>query len=136
MKTTLNERQKIVLECVYRQLSLKDSLTYLRDQGFPSSESTLKRDKNFIKKNSLLRLYQLAKVDFRALHQERLEKIKVIESLMWKDMEECDDPYKRAKIKEMIANLQPIISAYEDTAQYVIEKSDTYQKEPVQTISV
>lgn len=135
MKTTLNDRQQIVLECMYRRLSNDNALRYLKEQGFDSSESTLKRDKNFIKKNSLLRLYQLAKVDFRSLHQERLEKIKTIESLMWKDIEDCKDPYKKAKIKEMIANLIPIISAYEDTAQYVLEKSDS-NKEPISSISI
>ncbi len=135
MRTTLNERQQTVLECIYRQLSNQKALSYLKEQGFEVSESTYKRDKNFIKKNSLMRLYQLAKVDFRALHQERLEKIRTIESLMWKDIEDCRDPFKKAKIKEMIANLQPIITAYEDTIQYVLQKSTT-TSEPDQTISV
>ncbi|HVP81811.1 MAG TPA: hypothetical protein VMS35_02110 [Nitrososphaeraceae archaeon] len=135
MKTTLNDRQQIVLECMYRNLSYEKSLLYLKEQGFESSESTLKRDKNFIKKNSLLRLYQLAKVDYRSFHQERMEKIKVIESLMWKDIEDCKDPYKKAKIREMIANLQPIVSAYEDTARYVLEKSDSNTKQ-IQALSI
>ena len=42
---------------------------------------------------------------------------------MWKDIEDCLNPFKKAKIKEMIANLQPIITAYEDTIQYVLQKS-------------
>jgi len=120
---------------MYRNLSYEKSLLYLKEQGFESSESTLKRDKNFIKKNSLLRLYQLAKVDYRSFHQERMEKIKVIESLMWKDIEDCKDPYKKAKIREMIANLQPIVSAYEDTARYVLEKSDSNTKQ-IQALSI
>ena len=49
--------------------------------------------------------------------------------------EDCKDPYKKAKIREMIANLQPIVSAYEDTARYVLEKSDSNTKQ-IQALSI
>ena len=135
MKTTLNDRQKLVLECVYKQYSLKQSLDYLKQEGFNVTERTLTRDKSFIKKNSLLRLYQLAKVDFRSFHQETKEELEVIKKEMWKNYNEIQDPYKKILAAERIANLIPIISAYTDTARYVLEKSDT-NKEPVQTLSI
>lgn len=134
MKTYLSERQKVVLETVYRQLSLTQSLIYLHEQGFECSPATLKRDKKFIKDNSLIRLYQLAKIDFRTQHLERKEKLELLEKGMWQDLEQCPDAYKRCKIREMIANLLPIISAYQDSTRYVLEKSPTGQ-EPNQSIS-
>lgn len=135
MKTSLNDRQKLVLECIYKQYSIKKSLEYLQQEGFDVSDKTLQRDKNFIKKNSLLRLYQLAKIDFRTFHQEHKEEIEMLKREMYKNYEKIIDPYKRILAIERIANLIPIISAYEDTAQYVIEKSNT-NKEPIQTIPV
>lgn len=136
MKTTLNDRQQIVLECIYKQFSNTQSLFYLKEQGFEVSESTLKRDKNIIKKNSLLRLYQLAKVDFRSFHQETKEELEIIKKEMWKNYEKIDDPYKKILAAERIANLIPIISAYADTARYVIEKSTSNEQEQVSTLSV
>ena len=75
-----------------------------------------------------MRLYQLAKIDFRTQHLERKEKLELLEKGMWQDLEECPDAYKRCKIREMIANLLPIISAYEDSTRYVLEKSPTEQQ--------
>jgi protein-tyrosine-phosphatase len=136
MKTVLNDRQKIVLECVYKQYSARQSLDYLKQEGFDISEKTLARDKKFIKTNSLVRLYQMAKIDFRSYHQERKEELELIKSEMWKNYNEIKDPYKKIMASERIANLIPIISAYEDAAQYVIEKSNTNKQEPIQTLSI
>lgn len=135
MKTYLSDRQKLVLECVYKQYTLRQSLDYLKSEGFDISEKTLTRDKNFIKKNSLTRLYQMAKIDFRSFHQERKEEIEMLKREMYKNLEKITDPYKKILAIERITNLIPVISAYEDTAQYVIEKSNT-NKEQVQTLSV
>ena len=128
MKTILTDRQKIILETVYKQFSNKQALAYLREQGYDITERTLQRDRNFIKKNSLLRLYQLAKVDFRSFHQERKEELEMIKREMYKNYNLITDPYKRILAIERITNIIPIISAYEDTAQYVLEKSTTTQE--------
>lgn len=135
MKTALNDRQKLVLECVFKQYTTKQSLTYLREEGFDVTERTLSRDKNLIKKNSLIRLYQLAKIDFRALHQERKEELEMLKREMYKNYNQITDPYKKILAIERITNILPILSAYEDTARYVLEKSDTDQK-PDKTISI
>jgi hypothetical protein len=70
----------------------------------------------------LKRLFQIAKFDFQNQHIERIEKLRYIELEMWQDVEECQDPYKRLKMKESIANLQPIISSYIDATRYAITK--------------
>ncbi len=136
MKTVLNDRQKLVLDCIFKQYNTKQSLEYLREQGgFDVTERTLQRDKKFIKNNSLLRLYQIAKIDFRAKHQERKEELEFIKREMYRKYNEITDPYKCILALEHIANINPIISAYEDTARYVIEKSDSNTKQD-QTISI
>ena len=135
MKTYLSDRQKLVLECVYKEYTTRQSLDYLKAEGFDISEKTFHRDKNFIKKNSLVRLFQLGKIDFRSFHQERLEEIKMLKTEMYRNYNKITDPYKKILASERIINLIPIISAYEDTAQYVIEKSNTH-KEQVPTLSI
>ena len=133
MRTVLNERQKLVLETVYKQYTTTQTLKYLEAQGFPSSKSTIKRDKNFIRKNSLLRLYQIAKVGFEDQHISKIEKLEMIEKEMWTNYNNVTDPYKRILSLERIANLQPIISAYYDSTRYVLEKSDKEPNPPLST---
>lgn len=120
--SVLNDRQKLILETMITQRTTKQALEYLRQNGFEITERTLRRDKKIIKEKNLRRLYQIAKMDFQDQHIERIEKLKYIERCMWDDVKECQDPYKRTKIKESIANLQPIISAYYDSTRYVLEK--------------
>ena len=127
MRTALTERQKIVLETLYKQYTPSQAIDYLREQGFEASESTLRRDKNYIKKNSLVRLYQIAKVGFEDQHIKRIEKLEMIEREMWTNYNRIVDPYKRILSLERIANLQPIISAYYDSTRYVLEKSHKQQ---------
>ena len=40
------------------------------------------------------RLYQIANVGFQNQHIECIEKLRLIERDMWRDVEECQDPYK------------------------------------------
>jgi hypothetical protein len=133
MRTALNERQKLVLETLYKQYSNKQVLDYLKDQGFEVSNTTLKRDRNYIKRSSIPRLYQIAKVGFEDQHIQRIEKLEMIEKEMWTNYNNITDPYKRILSLERIANLQPIISAYYDSTRYVLETSTT--KQPDKSIS-
>lgn len=129
MTKQLNDRQKLVLDTIYKQYSPKQALDYLKAQGFEINERTLRRDKNFIKRTSIMRIYEFAKIDFRTLHLERKEKLETIEREMWRNYEKIEDPYKKILAIERIANLQPILSAYEDSTQYVLEKSITNTSE-------
>jgi len=125
LATSLNDRQKVVLETVYKQYKEDKALQYLADEGFPVSYRTLRRDKKFIQQNALPRLYQIAKLGFEKQHVERIDKLNMIEKEMWTKYEQIEDPYKQVLVLEKIANLQPIISAYYDTTRYVLEKSDS-----------
>jgi maleate cis-trans isomerase len=60
----LSERQKAVMETVKMRLTEKESLEYLKDNGFEISDTTLYREKNKLEKMKLKRLYQIAKYGF------------------------------------------------------------------------
>mgnify|MGYP006955651250 CR=1 FL=1 len=128
MRTSLNDRQKVVLETIYKQMDTFQALDFLKEQGYNISARTFRNDKRYIKKNSLVRLYQIAKIGFEDQHISRIEKLEMIEREMWTNYNNVTDPYKRILSLERIANLQPIISAYYDSTRYVLEKSNTPQK--------
>jgi hypothetical protein len=104
------------------QRNTRETLEELKRNGFDISERTLRRDKESIKAKNLIKLYQIANTDFQTQHAERIKKLQYIERMMWKDVEECNDPYKKLKMKESIANLQPIISTYIDATYYALKK--------------
>ena len=60
----VTDRQKAVLETVKMRLKEKESLEYLKDNGFEISDTTLCRDKGKLEKMKLKRLYQIAKYGF------------------------------------------------------------------------
>lgn len=104
------------------QRTTKQTLEYLKENGFEITERTLRRDKKRIKEKNLKRLYEITKLYFGDQHIERIQKLRYIEQKLWNDCNECQDPYKRSKIRESIANLQPIISSFIDITRYAIEK--------------
>jgi len=120
---TLSVRQQIVMECMITQRTTSQTLDILKEKGFKITDRTLRREKKIIKEKNLKRLFHIAKTyDFQNEHIERLHKLEYLERGMFDDIKECQDPYKRTKIREMIANLQPIISTYIESTNYVVEK--------------
>jgi hypothetical protein len=120
-------RLQIITECIVTQRTTLQTLQILEKNGFKITDRTLRRDKNKIKENNLKRLYEIAKnYDFQNQHIEKLKKLEYLERGMFDDIQDCKDPFKRSKIREMIANLQPITSSYLDYASYVAEKIPQY----------
>ena len=80
----LTDRQKAVLETVKMRLTEKESLEYLKDNGFEISDTTLYREKNNLEKMKLKRLYQIAKYGFEEQHLERIDQLEMIQRLSGK----------------------------------------------------
>ena len=93
-KTTilLTDRQKTVLETVKMRLTEKESLEYLKDNGFEISDTTLYREKSKLEKMKLKRLYQIAKYGFEEQHLERIDNCELILKLMWQNAMNEKDP--------------------------------------------
>ena len=120
---TMSVRQQIIMECMITQRTTQQTLQILAYNGFKITDRTLRREKSIIKEKNLKKLFHIAKnYDFHSQHIERLHKLEYLERGMFDDIQDCKDPYKRSKIREIIANLQPIMSSYLDYASYVAEK--------------
>jgi hypothetical protein len=95
----------------------------MKDTGFPISQATYSRMKRKLQDQKLSRLYHIAKIGFSDNHLATIDKLELIEQLMWKDHSECKDPFKRACIKEKIANIQPYLSAYYEATKDIMENT-------------
>ena len=118
----LTDREVLVQETMMMMKSTKESLQYLRDHGYSISERTLRRDRESVKEKQRIRLFQIAKIDLHQQHMEKISKLEFMEKEMWKNYEQIQDPYKKNLAIERIANLIPIMSAYIDSSNYIIEK--------------
>jgi DNA-binding transcriptional ArsR family regulator len=129
----LSVRQQIIMECMLTQRTTSQTLKILEENGYKITDRTLRREKSIIREKNLKKLYQLAKTDFHDQHIQRIQKLMYIEREMLNNYEQITDHYKKNLALERIANLQPILSAYDDTARYVLEKmypaiNDYYDK--------
>lgn len=97
----LTDRQSLILETMITQRTTRQALEFQRKWLFYQWKDLKKRETNYLGKN-LKRLFQIAKIDFQNQHIERIEKLRYIEREMWQDVGECQDQYKRLKMKESI----------------------------------
>jgi len=79
------------------------------------------------------RLYHIAEL-FIDQHLERIDKLELIESLMWKNYDAEKSLYKKVQILYSIVQMQPFLSNYYGATRFVLEKRlkiDPIKKPPV-----
>ena len=123
MLSMLTDTQKVVVDTMTMRLSTVKSLEYLKAHGYEMSQRNYFRHKNKIQSLKLKRLYHIAKMGFEEQHLERIDQLKLIQELMWKNYDECKDPFQRSKILRAIADVQPLLSAYYDATHKVVAHS-------------
>jgi hypothetical protein len=120
----VTDRQKAVLETMRMRLTEKEALEYLRNAGFEMSDTTWYREKKQLEEMKLKRLYHIAKIGFEDQHLQRIDICELIEKLMWQNMKEEKDPYKRNEILKHILSMQPLLSTYYESTKEVMKESD------------
>jgi len=120
----VTDRQKAVLETMRMRLTEKEALEYLRNAGFQMSDTTWYREKKQLEEMKLKRLYHIAKIRFEDQHLQRIDICELIEKLMWQNMKEEKDPYKRNEILKDILSMQPLLSTYYESTKEVMKESD------------
>lgn len=60
---------------------------------------------------------------FQELHLEKIDRLELIDRLMWQEYEKETQPYRRVKILETIANAQAKVSSYYETTTIALEVS-------------
>ena len=120
----LTDRQKAVLETMRMRLTEKEALEYLRNAGFEMSDTTWYREKKLLEEMKLKRLYDIAKIGFEDQHLQRMDICELIQKLMWQNVKEQKDPYKRNHILKEILSLQPLLSNYYEATKDVMKDSE------------
>jgi hypothetical protein len=110
------------------RLTEKEALEYLKDTGFEISDTTWYREKNKLEKMTMQRLYHIAKYGFEIQHIERIDTLETIQKLMWRNVNEEKDPYRRTQILKYIFDIQPFISTYYEVTKDVMKESNYMKK--------
>src|SRR6476619_4615606 len=120
----VTDRQKAVLETMRMRLTEKEALEYLRNAGFQMSDTTWYREKKLLEEMKLKRLYDIAKLGFEDQHLQRIDICELIQKLMWQNVKEEKNPYKRNQILKDILSMQPLLSKYYEATRDVMKESD------------
>jgi hypothetical protein len=67
---------------------------------------------------------------FQELHLEKIDRLELIDRLMWQEYEKETQPYRRVKILETIANAQANVSSYYETSTIALEDNLLYRYVP------
>ena len=102
-------------------MSPKKALEYLKDVGVDMSERTYFRCKKKVESTKWQRLYRIAEL-FTDQHLARIDRLELVESLMWKNYYEETRPFKKVEILSHIVNMQPFISNYYGATRFVLER--------------
>ena len=121
MLSMLSEKEKAVVETLTMRFHANESLTYLRNLGMEMGQSTYYRIRKKVEDLKLERMQFIAN-HFQE-HLEKIDRLELIDRLMWQEYEKETQPYRRVKILEIIANAQANVSSYYETSTIALEVS-------------
>ena len=78
-------------------MSPSKALEYLKDVGIDISKRTYFRCKKKVEATKWQRLYRIAEL-FTDQHLQRIDRLELVESLMWKNYDAEKSPYKKVDI--------------------------------------
>ena len=107
----LTDNEQAVLQTLTMKLNSPQALDYLKRNGIEMSERTYFRCKKRIEELKWQRLYHIAEF-FTEQHLERIDRLELVESLMWDNYHEEKSPFKKVEILTSIVNMQPYLSNY------------------------
>jgi hypothetical protein len=99
-----------------------EALVYLKKLGMEMGLSTYYRYRKKVEDMKLERMQFIAD-HFQELHLEKIDRLELIDRLMWQEFEKETQPYRRVKILETIANAQANTSSYYETCTIALEVS-------------
>ena len=117
----LTDSEKAVVETMTMKMHTKFALQYLKDNGHDMSERTYFRHKKKVEAMKWQRLVHIAEL-FTDQHLQRIDKLELVEHLMWSEYEKEKSPFKRVEILSYIVNMQPYLSNYYGATRFVLEK--------------
>jgi hypothetical protein len=119
--SVLSDSEKAVVETIIMRLNTKHSLQYMKDAGHEMCERTYFRQKKKVESLKWERPVHIANF-FTQQHLQRIDKLELVESLMWKNYDAEKNPAKKVTILESIVNMQPYLSNHYGATRFVLEK--------------
>jgi hypothetical protein len=101
----LTDSEQAVLKTMTMQLNPKQALEYLKGVGIDISERTYFRCKKRVEATKWQTLYHIAEL-FTDQHLQRIDKLELVESLMWKNYDAEKSPFKKVQILYSIVQMQ------------------------------
>ena len=118
----LSEKEKAVIETITMRFHAPEALTYLENLGMKMGLSTYYRYRKIVEDKKIERMQFIAN-HFQELHLEKIDRLELIDRLMWQEYEKETQPYRRVKILETITNAQANVSSYYELSTIALEVS-------------
>jgi hypothetical protein len=130
MLSILDEKEKAVVETLIMRFHAKEALDYLKNQGMEMGQATYYRYRKKVEAKKLERMQFIAQ-HFQELHLEKIDRLELIDKLMWQQFEKEKEPYRKVKILESIANAQSTISSYYESSTIALQISAKFRGERI-----
>jgi hypothetical protein len=117
----LNDRERIVLDCVLMRYNEKEALALLKAEGHEMSARSYWRIRGDIEATKQKRLFEIGQHGFEDQHLRRIDTLESVEKKLWREYVLESSPYRRAKILVWIAELQPWLGTFYRLTKRVIE---------------
>ena len=127
----LNDKEFHILTArIMFKSDYKMALEWLEAKGHKMGQATYFRTLAVMDKDAKQRLFEVAK-KFEVVAADEIIKFNNIEKQMYEEYHREENPLNRARILQMIANLQPYITALHDQTREVLEEKLAEQKDSV-----
>jgi hypothetical protein len=117
----LSDTEKAVVQTITMKLHPDEALTYLKDCGIKMARRSYFRHKKKVESMKWQRLVHTANM-FTDQHLQRIDKLELVEELMWKNYHEEKSPSKRVTILQAIVSMQPYLSNYYGATTFVLRR--------------
>ena len=117
----LTDTERAVVETITMRMHTDEALAYLKDCGITMVKRSYYRHKKKVEAMKWQRLIHAANL-FTHQHLQRMDRLELVEKLMWTEYEKEKSAYRRVGILQAIVAMQPYISGYYDATTYVISK--------------
>ena len=132
---TLNDKEyNIIVARIIFKSDFKRALIWLKAKGHEMSQGTYYKTLAVLDQNARNRLHEIA-CKFETIAADEIVKFQNIEKQMWEEYYKETNTLNRARILQMIANLQPYITALYDQTREVLEGKIESEKDSILSIN-
>lgn len=126
----LNDRERLVRQCIIQRLKEPEALAYLKANGHEMAKGTYWRIRGVLQATKLQRLYEIGQAGFEDQHLERIDTLEWCQQELVKQYHTENDPFKKARIISFIVEIQPYLAGFYDVTRKVIENKRSKEASP------